>query len=325
MGERLFRACALIGLVSMIVSCDRSLTLVEQTDLSADDACFGCHGDDGTAFTGILGQWERSVHAEVAAPGPIHCFTCHAPHERGDLSVRVTDPTVLASGESVDMGRGNLCGSCHHARNGVASVGNGDDPVEFSGAQWGAGDSPQTDIFAAENGYEYPPVPYFRGPHRTRIVDGCVECHFDAGNGVTLGGHTMRMRFSTAPDESLNVAACTPTGCHAGLGDFDHHDIQTDVGVLLGLLGDELMAAGLIDSDGRPIPGRVAGADSAGAVWNYRMVIADGSTGVHNPDYVLDLLGSSLIFMGGTLPAAQQTGPGREKCASIRSRRRLRD
>jgi hypothetical protein len=307
MGRRLIRAAALAGLAAMVASCDRSLTLVEQTDLPANEACLGCHGDDGTLFIAVRAQWNRSGHAAVTRPGPIDCFACHAPHERGDLSVRTTDPTVLANGESVDMGRGNLCGSCHHARDDVASVGRGHAPVELSGAQWGPGRSPQADIFAADNGYEYPPVPYFRGPHRTRLSDGCVQCHFDASDSLALGGHTLRMRTGVAPDEGLNLSACNPTGCHTGIEDFDHHDIQTDVGTLLELLGARLRVAGLIDAMGYPIPGRVAGADSAGAVWNYRMVIADGSAGVHNPDYVLDLLGSSLIFMGGTLPSTKQS------------------
>ena len=42
-------------------------------------------------------------------------------------------------------------------------------------------------------------------------------------------------------------------------------------------------------------------ADSAGAVWNYLIAHEDGSHGIHNAQYIMDLLNSAIQFI--------QTGP----------------
>jgi hypothetical protein len=320
-------------------ACDRSITALEET--SNATTCFSCHTDDNARFAGAEVEWGYSRHASgrtidrttascnpchthqgfvqttqggaapasVANPTVIHCFTCHAPHTRGDLSLRVRDPVALANGEAPDMGRANLCAYCHRARQNVDTyVRTPSDTVTLD-SHWGPHHGPQSDLFAGENGYEYPLVPYFDGPHLDETEDGCLDCHFTARAGAPLGGHSFHMRSDAFGEERLNTGGCNASACHDGdVDDFDYDDIQGDVVALLATLENLLRAAGLLDAEGNPVEGRVvASSDSAGALWNFLLVREDGSRGVHNPEYGPDLLGSSILFMGGTLPGAAPT------------------
>jgi hypothetical protein len=52
-----------------------------------------------------------------------------------------------------------------------------------------------------------------------------------------------------------------------------------------------------MDEEDHPISRVVVTADSAGAVYNYKFVQEDKSHGIHNTDYAIQLLESSLDFM----------------------------
>jgi hypothetical protein len=71
--------------------------------------------------------------------------------------------------------------------------------------------------------------------------------------------------------------------------------------VLVADLAARLEAAGLIDNTGHPLDDVFTSADSAGAVWNYLIAHEDGSHGIHNAQYIYDLLNSAIQFI--------QTGP----------------
>jgi hypothetical protein len=317
-------------------ACDRSITNIEAVQTSAD--CFSCHTDADTRLVAAEQQWLYSRHAsggnidraelpcsvchtsegfvalatgqavpsDVANPTVIHCFTCHAPHTGGDLSLRVSEPATLQNGETADLGSGNLCVACHQSRRNVdAYVRTASDTVVFTSSHWGPHHSPQGDMLIGSNGYEFPLVPYFKGPHLDETDNGCVDCHFNVARKNRVGGHSFNMRWPGQGEEIINTDACNQSGCHTGLDSFNHDDIQTTVDTLLATLKPLLVGAGLIDATDHTIEGRVvASSDSAGVVWNYLLALEDRSRGVHNPDYVPDLLGSSILFMGGSLPAS---------------------
>jgi len=54
---------------------------------------------------------------------------------------------------------------------------------------------------------------------------------------------------------------------------------------------------GLLDSEGGLIKDVTGTPDEIGAVWNYILVEEDRSAGVHNPDYIRDLLQGSLDYL----------------------------
>jgi len=307
--------------------------------------CFDCHGDDNTAVLAAEKQWENSVHStgehiqykditnkswcgsychtnegfvslietgtkiDVETPTAIGCFTCHAPHTTGSLKLRTEESYTLENGVVFDKGKGNLCVNCHHARQNVDTYVY--DGVEMS-EHWGPHHSNQGDMLAGTGGYEYSGYTYTSSPHTTvtETRDGCVACHMEVSKGYTLGGHSWNMEW----EEEENLDACNQSGCHSGLTSFDRDGVQTEVDSLLHELEVRLMAANLIDSDGNPVSRVVATADSAGAVYNYKFVEEDRSHGIHNTDYAIQLLESSITFLettGGGLSASWPVTPSR--------------
>jgi hypothetical protein len=329
----------LIPFVLLGGACERTITTVEET--VQPNTCFECHSDANTELIAAHQQWSNSLHASGANihrvsrgcenchtsegfvarisggasgaidnPTVIHCFTCHAPHTRGDLSLRVTTPQMLADGTMFDLGSANLCTACHQARRDVNTY-VAQDTVELS-EHWGPHYSPQSDMVIATNGYEYSWYSYDRSvSHRGGTEDGCLDCHFKTTENNILGGHSFNMTFTElgegGPEESENTNGCNVSVCHDGdVDDFDHADVQTDVEALSDSLRTILFNAGLIDDTGHPLDDLFVASlsepgDSVGAVWNYLITHEDRSHGIHNPKYVLGLLESSIQFM--------ETGP----------------
>lgn len=341
----------LIPLIILIGACERTITYTENTSSPAN--CFECHSDVNTALVAAEGQWANSRHASgsnidrsssscsgchtsegfvsrisgggsisVDNPTVIHCFTCHAPHTRGDLSLRVTDPQPLQNGASFDLGSANLCTACHQSRRNVNTY-VALDTVELS-EHWGPHHGPQGDMVIASNGYEYADYDYeISLAHRGSTEDGCLDCHMKTTENNVLGGHAFNMTYATLEEGGVEVAentnGCNVEACHdGGVEDFDHRDTQTDVEALVEELGQLLFNAGLIDADGHPLDDRFVASrsepgDSAGAVWNYVIVHEDRSHGIHNPKYIKNLLQSSIDFM---------TPPGSSPMASSGRRAR---
>jgi hypothetical protein len=305
----------------------------------ADTSCFTCHSDENTAVLAAEKQWENSVHAsggtlgensascsrchtnegfvryvngesaiEIENPTAIGCFTCHAPHTNGNLTLRTVAPYTMEDGSIYDKGTSNLCANCHHSRRNVNTYVY--DGVTIN-SRWGPHHSGQGDMLNGTNGYEYAGYSYSNSPHSTRTVNGCVDCHMYPTPSYEMGGHTWKMEANGED----NVAACNQDGCHANVDDFNYatadfpNGVQDSIQTLLDVLVDELLAANLIDSTNHaPLADRVVAlADSAGAVWNYLLALDDRCLGVHNPRYSAGLLNSSIEYLQGTLPLSLAT------------------
>ena len=296
-------------------------------------ACFSCHSDSVTTLVSAGEQWMRSQHASgdnidrdntpcmnchthegfvqlvdgipttnpVGNPTSIHCFTCHAPHTKGNLDLRITEIVPIQDGSSADLGGANICAQCHQSRRDVNSYVT--EPAMLS-RFWGPHHGVETDMLIAGNGYEYAGFMYEdNAAHRTLTEDGCLDCHMKTTSNFVLGGHSFNMEWDDGGSSVENTDACEP--CHS-LDDFDYNGVQTTVDSLLTELDTALQMAGLIDSDHHPMSVTTS-RDSAGAVWNYLLVYEDGSDGVHNGPYAVSLLQSSLQHLG-VAPAADGTG-----------------
>ncbi len=328
-------ALLILGLVALVAACERNVTNIEETTTvegdTGSDVCFQCHSDKDYSLLWAESSWENSKHAsgdnvdrnssscagchthegfvsritgeDISADNPsvIQCFTCHAPHTNSSFALRVSDPPKLENGFSYDIGAGNLCASCHHARRNVNTYVY--DGVELDG-HWGPHHGPQGDMLLGSNGYEYDDYEYERAGHRGATKNGCIDCHMEVASMNILGGHSFNMAYleEGEDEETLNTAACYD--CHGSMSDFNYKGVQVEIEELLLHLGEQLETAGLI-YDGEPIEDRVvASADSAGALWNFLLVEEDRSHGIHNPEYMIGLLESAIQFMDGTLPAA---------------------
>lgn len=341
--KRTIALIVLVSLLALVFACERNITTIEQStekEVVPAANCFGCHSDEDTRLVAAEGQWEHSQHASgenidrnetpcngchtsegfvarvttgsepeiVPVPTAIHCFTCHAPHTNADFTLRVEDPYPLENGTTYNLGEANICVSCHHAR----------DPVDeyisaketFTSIHWGPHHSVQGDMLIGSNGYEYEDYDYGMTYHRSATGDGCLDCHMKVSNTYFLGGHSFNMEY----EGEDNTNACAV--CHSdmeGADDFNRKfagvsGIQDSVQTLIGMLQTLLADAGLVDDeDFEPIEDVVTSADSAGAVWNLLMAEEDRSEGVHNPQYIVDLLYSSILYMQGSLTSSNTT------------------
>ena len=278
-------------------------------------ACEKCHTSEG---------FIAEATGEPAAGdffSPIGCFTCHAPHSDGNFGVRVESAVTLADGSQFDRGFANLCASCHQSRRDVnTTVVAG---VELS-SHWGPHYSNQADMLIGENSYEYDGYTYTKSPHSNVATNGCVDCHMSSALHSSVGGHSWNMENEDREFE--NIGGCNASTCHNGAvstldilaaadfdGDGSIEGIQTEVHGMMDSLHVLLEDAGLVDEDGHPVEDRVVStADSAGALYNFLFVEEDRSFGVHNTDYAVGLLQSSINFLNTGSPTKSPSGTARQ-------------
>jgi hypothetical protein len=242
----------------------------------------------------------------------IGCFTCHEPHTNGNLNVRVSGPTTLANGVSFDYGNANLCARCHQSRENVTTF--VVDNVTLT-SRWGPHYSDQADMLAGTGGYEYAGYEYGNSAHAGVATDGCIDCHMTGTQANLVGGHTWNMR--NEEHEMVNLIGCNQQPCHGTTGalttlnrvadeDFDEdgseEGVQDEIHGLLAELAEDLVAAGLMEGDaeeGYHAKNNrvVSDKDSAGAVYNYLIVNGERSWGVHNTEYTVGLLKSSINYI----------------------------
>lgn len=341
-------ACAALLALMLTAGCERKVTneVANDPNPAGSAACMTCHTDNDLFLAAAQAQWENSKHgigetsvinanigdgncerchtgegflaylgvqpSDSSHYSGIGCFTCHAPHTSGSLGVRTVEPYTLMTGETFDKGVSNLCVNCHHSRRNVNTY--VADSVRLS-THYGPHYSVQGDVLIGTGGYEYADYTYRNSPHGTVTVDGCIDCHMSPSIGNFLGGHTWKMEAETVEGEMKNTVGCNTVNCHnAALEETFNYDGYVDsVEVLWEQLGEELFARGLLqmEEDSSLVPKDrliIKSKDTTGAVFNYMLVHEDGSEGVHNSKYVIDLLQSSLNFITTGTPAAPRGG-----------------
>ncbi|MDD4050828.1 MAG: multiheme c-type cytochrome [candidate division Zixibacteria bacterium] len=278
--------------------------------IGGSQTCEKCHTNEGfvARVTGVPAVGDQFTR--------ISCFTCHQPHTLGTLELRVGNAVTLANGATFDKDNANICASCHQSRRNVATYVT--DTVTLS-THWGPHGSPQSDMLIGTNAYEYAGYEYENSPHANVTGHGCLDCH-KALSADGTGGHTFYMANEEVGYDNTN--GCNVTLCHDDeVADFDYDGKQTEVEGLLSGLETLLINAGLlswIDQGGEmvlePTDGLVVtDADSSGALYNYLFVKAEGSLGVHNTEYAVGLLQSSIDFLN----PVGRAGAGRMRISAI--------
>ncbi len=262
-------------------------------------ACEKCHTSEGFVAN-LAGGTATGDHFSS-----INCFTCHAPHTNGDFKLRVETPATLANGATFDKGPANLCASCHQSRQDASTYVTANTTLS---AYWGPHHSNQADMLIGVNAYEYAGYSYGNSAHTNVTDEGCIQCHMDGGVPTFTGGHTWIMHDKTRNFQ--NTGGCNDPNCHNGsisdfnvLADVDFNGngtiegVQDEINSLADSLKVLLIAANLVDASGTPLSVTVTTADSAGAVYNFKFVEEDRSEGIHNTDYTVGLLKSSINFL----------------------------
>jgi hypothetical protein len=287
---------------------------------SNSEGCQMCHTNEG--FIEFVKKGKVDPKAVVSNPSEIGCFTCHAPHETGNFSLRKTTAVTLTNGAIFDKGKSNLCAGCHRV---VAmtkdEVRARSIPFDF----WGAHHGPQADMLAGTNAYEFPGKTYSKSAHGMLPNAACVTCHMTQPSGryalhPTIGGHSFRIGGEVHEVPKLNNAGCLNSGCHTEMkqvpgkhvfdrtaasdydGDGKVETVQEEVQGLLeriinkqgtGLL--QTMKDPLYDAKGTFIRNKVQyPVEVVAALYNYKFVLEDGSKGIHNTKYAVQLLIDSI-------------------------------
>ncbi len=258
------------------------------------DECINCH--DGVAFTQNISQSHQLV-----SPTGQDCFSCHAGYGRELKESGVLD---VPTKEVFNAGIGAVCSSCHHA-NDLPDIKNPRRAYPHY--------SSQADVLTGFGGIrESEEIQFNNTFGHISLPNSCVDCHMPEQNGY------MSHEFKMQPEFAESVCA----DCHQGATDFNftakgdydgngkREGIQDEVAGLLDILEkaicDELgggsfeASKGSIsyyDKNGNPISGV---ADKVYlASYNYFLIKFDGSVGVHNPLFTVQILQYSYKYLTG--------------------------
>lgn len=229
---------------------------------------------------------------------------------------------------------------CHNSR--VADV---EQTVQTS--RRGAHHGPQADMLLGINGSDLGLTFDPNSAHTTGVEDTCVQCHMAESpeEGIapdlaaTVGEHSYAMRdhgVAEDPNDDLINAANACAICHSGLdtydrlarGDYDGdgavEGIQTEVTGLFDLLRPRIltsMPGAEVSAESGKIELGSADFEALGplqreALYNYNFVWEDGSLGVHNTSYAVQLLQRSYfgVFersISSDFPQIELRGPER--------------
>lgn len=298
---------------------------IDGTDGTA--TCGVCHDNSETVET-IIGQWEHSRHgfggtnfenrttcapchtsqgfkealaldstataAAIQNPASINCYTCHKIHDTyttSDWELRVTSPNAFwLTGETVDLGKANLCIKCHQPRISyqIPDVNNPQDSFKVTSSRFGPHHGPQG---TSLNGLAFYMVGsgYMNSAH-ANIENACITCHMANPIGYVAGGHTWIMEDE---EEGLNTAGCLE--CHtADEAEQLKEDLNAEIEGLMTELGTILATEGILNPTSMNAVTGMYTNKVAGAYWNFISIVEDKSGGVHNPRFIKKILENTI-------------------------------
>ncbi len=217
--------------------------------------CAGCHTNEGFYERTTRGVANETFTLNaISGPvtlqaypnsSPVGCFTCHAPHKRGDFTYRDTVGQVkifsLVAGNTTKTFTGNtgaqLCVKCHQPRmTSTFLIGTSNlswqpsatsgltDTAKIYTSRWNnhvSGEGIQTML--GFGGVEFAGNTYSSSYHSTALQNKtleCADCHMATPIGNKGGGHTFKVGYvpEGSTTTSYNFAGCNTTACHGTSG-----------------------------------------------------------------------------------------------------------
>ena len=265
--------------------------------------CAPCHSSQGFADVLASGQDTTTVIYNDAAP--INCRTCHNIHKTyssADWALKTGttaawhpryDNTVTID-LAFDGGSSNLCGRCHQARKTSPWLTNPTsttDSLKPTSSRWGPHHGPQGLMLAGKGAFEMGSSAYGSTGHKDAA--SCSTCHQGYAQGDLVGGHTLYM---TSAETGDNFNVCKK--CHSSATSFDVGGKQTEIEGLYSTLRYKLAAAKMLDTTTMLLKvGKYYKQKQLAVYWNFCLVDADRSMGVHNYLYIHDMLQSGIDYM----------------------------
>jgi nitrate/TMAO reductase-like tetraheme cytochrome c subunit len=279
-------------------------------------SCSGCHSHEGFLEKLQTGSTVTQAYPDAA---PINCRTCHLIHTTytpSDWTLRSVTPvhpyidttstidlTVSLNGGTPD-GTSNLCGKCHQARKvspWITNPQSDTDSLSVNSNRWGPHHGPQFLMLAGKGAFEMGSSAFGSTNHKGNAT--CRNCHMGSAQGDNVGGHTLIMSSTETGD---NVAVCKP--CHTSIGTtFDYNGVQTEIYTKFNTLKTLLGNANILDTVSTSINYMLLKGVSAAhpkkfsqkelsVFWNFQLVYADRSMGVHNHAYIRDMLDAGIAY-----------------------------
>ncbi len=291
--------------------------------------CQACHSGQG--FIESLEPTEYSgFHADALAANDLDgvtCTVCHDPHSQDNPGqLRTVAAVDLVSGMTIDTGKeGQLCMQCHKARRDASTQ------IDSGYAHFGPHASVQGDAVYGASGYEgvATNITGFQSSGHGLIADACATCHvyateYDPVTDFANVGHTFEPRVQSCNDCHAQSTG-EPFAAIADVRTLEPKDydadgsiepLQTEVEGLMATLVDKLVtnypdslsgtdatmpASSMADSLTNTVgDGSAEAVDFRKAGYNLVYVLNDGSLGIHNPAYIIQLLQQSILYVDPT-------------------------
>jgi hypothetical protein len=278
--------------------------------------CIRCH--DGVGFANFTkGLTTNAISwTEEANATRITCAACHDPHGNdNEFSLRETPAgsDTLANGYHYTLGgSGQLCMNCHKSRKDNVAIIN-----TTVNSHWGPHHSVQADVLLGQNAASFG-SPFISGYHKIALVNSCADCHMvattDTGTVTRdkVGGHSFSLHNEDANYD--HTAACDP--CHGSResfesfeATFDYDDdgtiesVREEIKGLERLLRIFLPPVGIDSIDYT----QINTPNLKKAYFNYQLIAYDGSGGMHNAKFAIDVLMKSIIALNGSIPVQLTT------------------
>jgi hypothetical protein len=295
--------------------------VVEEAALRS--SCAKCHNglhsgeylDDPDAF--------QNPSSNPTTSAPVVCAVCHDPHGNdnpGSLRDASVMAAALPNGRVIESaGAGRLCMACHNGRRTDTDVEN----QIRNGGRLGPHHSVQGDMLAGVNAYEKVDSTFAWASSKHILVqDACVTCHTHAHEGdlpndiPNFTGHDFRPQIEACREcHGQGLASFRDVIAKQDFdGDGTTEGVQDEVEGLMEQLRETIIEASLTpedslalvqDFEGKLPDTTVTTQDQRKAGYNYLYVEFDGSKGVHNTTYAIQLLQRSMLFLDpGALPEA---------------------
>ncbi len=274
-----------------------------------------CHTNEGYIKT------FDSINVTPLGYSAIGCNTCHQPHTgpyaQWDIDTlrALADFTVLSNDSVFRMGKANMCVHCHQAVN-PPPTGTAD--VFLSADAFGPHSGTQADVLNGTGGVRFGTITNSGSNHRTAVTqkNGCLSCHFGTGQGYDYGQHTFRLQNE---DASFNyVANCNVSGCHnaAPITDFYAAASIDSIRTMADSLRRVLTSLGYVKPDSVSFAAdSTLTAREAKILYNYLLYQLDGSEGVHNPEYMEQILTQTVAQIDSLAPVARFTTTDTSGCS----------
>ncbi|MCG8608191.1 hypothetical protein MJD09_24800, partial [bacterium] len=237
----------------------------------------------------------------------ISCAVCHDPHSgrQGEHQIRDQDDVILGDGTVITKGgKGKLCMNCHIGRRDAITY------AQQVQRHFGPHHSNQADMLFGTNVITWG-VYVPSSTHRDALEDACVSCHMFATPAAEepgrdfIGDHTFAMTYDggtpeNPADDIDHVVACQT--CHGeSLTSFDDIMAREDHDEDGTIESAKAELAGMMDRVGLllpPIGNTFVEEDPTddftrlqlNALFNYNYVVDDGSHGMHNFQFAINLM-----------------------------------